>query len=145
MTALSSYRDTKRMGDDVIPTVFDLLVADNVHLFKGAIVGLAGGYAAPAGATCSKVVGISRVRGGQHAARPRGRGEARSGCARARSRSPTAPPRTRWRSPTSGTSATRRTTRPSPRPRGPTCPVAGTVLGVDPDGVWVQMNLDGRS
>ena len=40
MTALSSYRDTKRMGDDVHPVILDLLVADNVHIFKGAIVGL---------------------------------------------------------------------------------------------------------
>ena len=28
---------------------------------------------------------------------------------------------------------------------GASLPVAGTVIGVEPDGVWVQMNLDGRS
>ena len=59
MTALTTYRDTKRMGDDVHPDILEIKVADNVHIFKGAIVGLAGGYAAPAGAACSKVVGIA--------------------------------------------------------------------------------------
>ena len=134
MTILSGYRDTRRMGDDVIPGILDLLVADNVHIFKGAIVGLAGGYAAPAGSACTKVVGIAESEADNtqpgHAI----------GAKRVRVRQGTfkvanSAPRTRWRSPTSATSATPPTTRRSRRPRAQNLPVAGTVIGVEPDGV----------
>ena len=144
MTALTRYRDTKRMGDGVHPDILDLLVADNVHIFKGAIVGLAGGYAAPAGASCTKVVGIAeseadntqpghavgalhlRVRqgtfkvGNSAAADVLAIGDVGSLCYAADDQTVA-------------------------KTAGANLPVAGTVIQVDPDGVWVQMNLDGRS
>jgi len=144
MTALSSYRDTRRMGDDVYPVILDLLVADNVHLFKGAIVGLAGGYAAPAGGTCTKVVGIAesevdntqpghalgakrvRVRQGTFKV-------ANSAAAEALAIADV------------GNLCYAADDQTVAKTAGQNLPVAGTVIGVEPDGVWVQMNLDGRS
>ena len=143
MTGLSSYRDTKRMGDDVYPVILDLLVADNVHLFKGAIVGLAGGYAAPAGSACTKVVGIAesevdntqpghalgtkrvRVRQGTFKV-------ANSGAADALGQSDL------------GALCYAADDQTVAKTAGANLPVAGTVVGLDPDGVWVQMHLDGR-
>ena len=143
MTALTRYRDTKRMGDDVHPTILEVQVADNVHIFKGAIVGLAGGYAAPAGATCTKVAGIAesevdntqlghvargktvRVRqgtfkvGNSAAADALAIGDVGSFCYAADDQTVA-------------------------KTAGANLPVAGTVIEVDPDGVWVQMNLDGH-
>ncbi len=144
MTALSSYRDTKRMGDDVIPSVFDLLVADNVHIFRGAIVGLAGGYAAPAGSACTKVVGIAESEVDNtlpgHAV----------GAKRVRVRQGT------FKVANSagadalaiadlGNLCYAADDQTVAKTAGQNLPVAGTVIGVEPDGVWVQMNLDGRS
>jgi hypothetical protein len=143
MTALTSYRDTKRMGDDVHPVILDLLVADNVHIFKGAIVGLAGGYAAPAGSACSKVVGIAEsevdntVPG--HAV----------GAKRVRVRQGT------FKVGNSGGAGALTIAdigdlchaaddQTVAKAAGANLPVAGTVIQVDPDGVWVQVNLDGR-
>jgi hypothetical protein len=144
MTALSSYRDTKRMGDDVIPSVFDLLVADNVHIFKGAIVGLAGGYAAPAGSACTKVVGIaeSEVDNTQpgHAV----------GAKRVRVRQGTFKVANSAAADALaiadvGNLCYAADDQTVAKTAGANLPVAGTVIGIDPDGVWVQMNLDGRS
>ena len=144
MTALSSYRDTRRMGDDVYPVILDLLVADNVHLFKGAIVGLAGGYAAPAGSACSKVVGIaeSEVDNTQpgHAL----------GAKRVRVRQGTFKVANSAAADALGIAdignlCYAADDQTAAKTAGANLPVAGTVIGVDPDGVWVQMNLDGRS
>ena len=144
MTALSSYRDTKRMGDDVIPSVFDLLVADNVHIFRGAIVGLAGGYAAPAGSACTKVVGIAESEvdntlpghavGAQRVRVRQGTFKvANSAAADALAIADL------------GNLCYAADDQTVAKTAGQNLPVAGTVLGVEPDGVWVQMNLDGRS
>ena len=60
MTALTASRDTKRMGDDAVPALKSYPVADNVHIYKGAIVGLdAAGNAGPASATYFNVVGCA--------------------------------------------------------------------------------------
>jgi hypothetical protein len=143
MTALTKYRDTKRMGDDVHPTILEIQVADNVHIFKGAIVGLAGGYAAPAGAACTKVVGIAesevdntqlghiagaktvRVRQGTFKV-------ANSAAADALAIADV------------GGLCYAADDQTVAKTAGASLPVAGTVIGVEPDGVWVQMNLDGR-
>ena len=143
MTALSGYRDTRRMGDSVIPDILDLLVAGEVHIFRGAIVGLSGGYAAPAGPGCSRVVGMAeseantqvpgfvagslrvRVRQGTFKV-ANSTGVDGLGLADLGSRCYAADDQT------------------VAKTIGPNRPVAGTVMGVEPDGVWVQMNLDGR-
>ncbi len=144
MAALSSYRDTRRMGDDVIPDILDLAVADNVHIFKGAIVGLAAGYAAPAGSTCTKVVGIAesdadntqpghavgakrvRVRQGTFKVANSAAADALA-LADAGSLCYAADDQTVAK--TNGAAHN--------------LPVAGTVIQIDGVGVWVQMNLDG--
>ena len=143
MTALSSYRDTKRMGDDVHPVILDLLVADNVHIFKGAIVGLAGGYAAPAGAATTKVAGVAEseadntqpghVVGGQHVRVRQGTFKvANSAAADALAIADV------------GSLCYAADDQTVAKTAGANLPVAGTVIQIDPDGVWVQMNLDGR-
>ena len=142
MTVLSGYRDTKRMGDGVHPDILDLLVADNVHIFKGAIVGLAGGYAAPAGGGCTKVVGVAesevdntvpghmlgakrvRVRQGTFKV-------ANSAAADALAIADVG-------------SLCYAADQTVAKTAGQNLPVAGTVIQFDADGVWVQMNLDGR-
>jgi hypothetical protein len=144
MTALTTYRDTKRMGDDVHPDILEIKAADNVHIFKGAIVGLAGGYAAPAGAACSKVVGIAesevdntqpghavgaksvRVRQGTFKV---GNGAAADALAIA----------------DVGSLCYAADDQTVAKTAGANLPVAGTVIQVDADGVWVQMYLEGRS
>lgn len=143
MTALTSYRDTKRMGDSPIPDVLDLLVADEVHIFKGAIVGLVGGFAAPAGPGCTKVTGIAESEANNlvpgHAA----------GAIRVRVRQGTfkvansGGPDALLRADLGGLcyAADDQTVA---KTAGGGRPVAGTVVGFDPDGVWVQMHLDGR-
>ncbi len=145
MAALAGPRDTKRMGDDVCPSILAIDIADNVNIFKGAIVGLAGGYAAPAGAGTTKVAGIAEedcdntVAGhaaGKYKVRVRqGVFKVDSGVA-AENLSRTevgalcyaADDHTCQKTNGSGT-----------------LPIAGTVIQVDSDGVWVQFNLDGRS
>jgi hypothetical protein len=145
MTALTSYRDTRRMGDDVHPDFLEVKVADNVHIFKGAIVGLAGGYAAPAGSTCTKVVGIAeseadntqpghvagaksvRVRQGTFKVANSGGADALA-IADVGNACYAADDQTVAK--TSGAAQN--------------LPVAGTVIQVDADGVWVQMHLLGR-
>ena len=143
MTALKSYRDTKRMGDDVIPDILELLVADNVHIFKGAIVGLAGGYAAPAGAACTKVAGIAESEAdntqlghaiGAQRVRVR-QGTFKVGNSAAADALAIADVGSFCYAADDQTVA---------KTAGANLPVAGTVIEVDPDGVWVQMNLDGR-
>ena len=144
MSSLSGYRDTRRMGDDVIPAILDFLVADNVHIFKGAIVGLAGGYAAPAGAACTKVAGIAESEADNtqlgHAV----------GAKRVRVRQGTFKVANSAAADALGIAdvgnlcyaADDQTVA---KTAGANLPVAGTVIGVELDGVWVQMNLDGRS
>lgn len=62
MTALTTYRDTKRMGDDVHPTIYSYPIADNVKIFKGSMVGInAAGQAIPASTSAVKVVGIAEA------------------------------------------------------------------------------------
>ena len=144
MTALTKYRDTKRMGDDVHPSILEIQVADNVHIFKGAIVGLAGGYAAPAGGGCTKVVGVAESEADNaqtgHAI----------GAKRVRVRQGT------FKVGNSagadalaiadvGSVCYAADDQTVAKTAGANLPVAGTVIQVDPDGVWVQMNLDGRS
>jgi len=143
MTALTSYRDTKRMGDSAIPDVLDLLVADGVHIFKGAIVGLVGGFAAPAGPTCTKVTGIAESEADNtqpgHAV----------GAVRVRVRQGTFKVASSGGADALGQAdlgalcfaADDQTVA---KAAGANLPVAGTVVGLDPDGVWVQMHLDGR-
>jgi hypothetical protein len=143
MTALTKYRDTKRMGDDVHPTILEIQVADNVHIFKGAIVGLAGGYAAPAGAACTKVAGIAEsevdntqlghIAGGK-TVRVR-QGTFKVGNSAAADALAIADVGSLCYAADDQTVA---------KTAGQNLPVAGTVIEVDPDGVWVQMNLDGR-
>ncbi len=143
MTALTGYRDTKRMGDDVHPDILDLPLADNVRIFKGAIVGLAGGYAGPAGSGCTKVVGVAdtdadnaqpghmlgakrvRVRQGTFKVANSGGADA-LGIADVGSFCYAADDQT------------------VAKTAGQNLPIAGTVIQIDPDGVWVQMSLDGR-
>ena len=144
MTALSSYRDTRRMGDDVYPVILDLLVADNVHIFKGAIVGLAGGYASPAGAACTKVAGIAESEADN--TQPGHAVGAKRVCVRQGTFKVA-----------NGTAADALAIadvgnlcyaaddQTVAKTAGQNLPVAGTVIGIEPDGVWVQMNLDGRS
>ena len=147
MTALTSYRDTKRMGDDVHPDILEIKVADNVHIFKGAIVGLAAGYASPAGPTCTKVVGIAekdadntqpghiaggitvRVRQGTHKV-------ANSAAADALAITDVG----------SLCYAVDDQTVAKTNSATHNLPVAGTLIEIDADGgVWVQMYLEGRS
>ena len=144
MTALASYRDTRRMGDDVHPTILEIQVADNVHIFKGAIVGLAGGYAAPAGAACTKVAGIAESEAdntqlghaiGAQRVRVR-QGTFKVGNSAAADALAIADVGGLCYAADDQTVA---------KTAGQNLPVAGTVIEVDPDGVWVQMNLDGRS
>ena len=144
MTALSSYRDTRRMGDDVYPVILDLLVADNVHIFKGAIVGLAGGYAAPAGAACTKVAGIAESEadntqpghavGAKHVRVRQGTFKVANGAAADALAIADV-----------GNLSYAADDQTVAKTAGANLPVAGTVIGVELDGVWVQMNLDGRS
>ena len=144
MTVLSGYRDTKRMGDDVIPDILDLPVADNVHIFRGAIVGLAGGYAAPAGSACTKVVGIAEseadnaqpghIVGGRRVRVRQGTFKvANSAAADALAIGDV------------GNLCYAADDQTVAKTAGQNLPVAGTVIGIEPDGIWVQMNLDGRS
>lgn len=48
MTALTNYRDTPRMGDDVHPTYLSIPVKGGAKIFNGSIVALSAGYAVPA-------------------------------------------------------------------------------------------------
>lgn len=60
MTALTKIRDTKRMGDEPIPHLKSYPVADNVIIFRGGIVGVdSAGNAGPASATYVKIVGVA--------------------------------------------------------------------------------------
>ncbi len=145
MAALTTYRDARRMGDHAIPDILDVAVADSVHIFKGAIVGLAGGFAAPAGPTCTRVAGIAeseadntqqghaagavhvRVRQGTYKV-------ANSAAADALAAADVG----------SLCYAADDQTVAKTKGAAQNFPVAGTVIQVDADGgVWVQMNLDG--
>ena len=144
MTALNRYRDTKRMGDEVHPTILELQVADNVHIFKGAIVGLAGGYAAPAGATCTKVAGIAEseadnsqlghVAGGRTVRVRQGTFKVGNGAAADALAIADV-----------GNLCYAADDQTVAKTAGASLPVAGTVIQVDPDGVWVEMHLDGHT
>jgi hypothetical protein len=144
MTALTRYRDTRRMGDDVIPDILQFAVADNVHIFKGAIVGLTAGLAAPASATCTRVTGIAEseadntqlghVAGGVQVRVRQGTFKvANSAGADALTIADV------------GGLCYAADDQTVAKTNGSThnLPVAGTVVRVDADGVWVQMNLDG--
>jgi len=144
MTALNRYRDTKRMGDEVHPTILELQVADNVHIFKGAIVGLAGGYAAPAGATCTKVAGIAEseadntqlghVAGGRTVRVRQGTFKVGNGAAADALAIADV-----------GNLCYAADDQTVAKTVGQSLPVAGTVIQVDPDGVWVEMHLNGHT
>jgi hypothetical protein len=132
------------MGDDVHPTILEIQVADNVHIFKGAIVGLAGGYAAPAGATCTKVAGIAEsevdntqlghVAGGKTVRARQGTFKVGNGAAADALAIADV-----------GNLCYAADDQTVAKTAGTNLPVAGTVIQVDPDGVWVEMHLDGHT
>jgi hypothetical protein len=144
MVALTKYRDTRRMGDGVIPDLLDFAVADNVRIFKGAIVGLVGGFASPAGPTCTRVAGVAESEADNtqqgHAAGAM-RIRVRQGVFKvANSAAAEA-----LASADVGGLCYAADDQTVAKTNGAThnLPVAGTVIRVDADGVWVQMNLDG--
>jgi hypothetical protein len=144
MAALSSYRDTRRMGDDVIPDILDLAVADNVHIFKGAIVGLAAGYAAPAGSACTRVAGIAESEADNtqpgHAVGAK-RVRVRQGTFKVANSA--AADALALADVGSLCYAADDQTVAKTNGAAHNLPVAGTVIQIDGVGVWVQMNLDG--
>ena len=60
MTALTAVRNTKKWGTDSAPETISLKVAAGVKIFKGALVCITGGYAAP-GSTSTTVIAIGRA------------------------------------------------------------------------------------
>jgi hypothetical protein len=60
MTALTAVRNTKKWGTDSAPETISLKVAAGVKIFKGALVCIAAGFAAP-GSTSTTVIAIGRA------------------------------------------------------------------------------------
>ena len=60
MTALTAVRNTKKWGSDAFPETISLKVAAGVKIFKGSLVCIAAGFAAP-GSTSANVIAIGRA------------------------------------------------------------------------------------
>ena len=148
MTALTTFRDTKRMGDSAKPNLKSYLVADNVVIYKGAIVGLdSAGNAGPASATFTKIVGIAQSKADSTSAGPMGAAHVAAGISVDVRQGV-------FKVTDGGTggayskadvglacyAADDQTIQKTAGSFG----VAGTVSQVDTDGVWVEMGLDYR-
>ena len=148
MTALTKIRDTKRMGDEPIPHIQSYPVADNIVIFRGAIVGLnSAGNAGPASATYDEIVGVASEDADSTVAGPMGSAHVAAGI--------NVPVRQgTFKFIDGGTGGAY-----SKADVGAVCYAAddqtiqktagsygkaGTVLQVDTDGVWVQMFVDYR-
>lgn len=147
MTALTAARMlTARMGDEVLPDILSLPVADNVKIYKGSLVGLdSAGRAIPASSSALKIVGRAEAEadntiaghtaGGINATVRQGVFKfANSAAAEALAAADVGAPcyaaddQTVQKTSSAGT-----------------LPLAGTVIKVETDGVWVDCFLATRA